>query len=272
MTATFPSAGRPAEGRKTFPTDWLNASAGGYLADWFAVNKFGSNNSVGTTAVEIWEPSSAAPYVTTAVQLEVISTSADDTAGGVGAQAVLVEGVNSLGALITETIATNGLSASAASTKYFFRTFRAYIPDGYCGTYSGTNVGNIVIRASGGGATHAYISAGLSQTQMAFSTIPLGHRALVHDFLFEPETNKPVTVLWELRHDILNTSSSMSPWRTVRQLFGVQEKVYIQFKVPFMIPQLTDIRVRAYTSTGTAKCSASYTYELHYDPGSYEVG
>lgn len=81
--------------------------------------------------------------------------SVNDTANGSGAREVTVIGVDGDGLEISEAIATNGASASAATTLEFFRIYRAYVSKS--GTYltsgvgtQGTNQADIVVEDSGG--------------------------------------------------------------------------------------------------------------------------
>jgi len=84
-------------------------------------------NTAGTTTYEVATDYSAVHhFLTTAATLEVSSSSTDDTALGIGARTVTVYGLDSLGALASETVSMNGTTV-VPTTAYFFRVFGATV-------------------------------------------------------------------------------------------------------------------------------------------------
>ena len=103
------------------------------------VHKFGHNAAVGTS----YEPISAggiyrSPQVSGATAVRVKAGNVADTAAGLGAQAVTVQGLDETGALAEETLVTAGTSASAPGTITFIRIFRAFVSAS--GVYASTGV------------------------------------------------------------------------------------------------------------------------------------
>jgi len=90
------------------------------------VQKFGKNQAVATTIVPI-AIGGVYQTPTTAVTLEVISDDADDAADGTGARNIILQGLDSNWDLIEEEVATNGTSASTATSNSFIRLFRCKI-------------------------------------------------------------------------------------------------------------------------------------------------
>ena len=94
----------------------------------------------------------------TALRIKAGGNAADDAAGA-GARSVRLTGLSATGAVVSETLATAGASASAATTQTFIRLFDAEVIDsGTYGTQSvGSHVGDIVIENASGGTDWAKI-------------------------------------------------------------------------------------------------------------------
>ena len=92
--------------------DFYLAVAKGDFTGYSNVSKFGYNPTVGSSDYEsIWEGSNAYPWMSAADQLEVLSSSANDTSAGTGARTVELQGLDSSWNLLTETVTMNGTSA-----------------------------------------------------------------------------------------------------------------------------------------------------------------
>ena len=165
--------------------DFFLAVAKGDFTGYSNVSKFGYNPAVPSTAYEsIWEGSNAYPWQTVADQLEVLSSSANDTSAGTGARTVEIEGLNSSWNVITETVIMNGTTA-VTTTASFLRIFRARVVT--AGT-SLRNEGDITIRDQDTSTTRALITNGptssFGQTLMAVYTIPAGKTGYVVNINF----------------------------------------------------------------------------------------
>ena len=146
--------------RSTFP--WLDAARGLTIGQK-TVAKFGRNESVGTS----FEPVALGgvyqtPQAASATTLRIKSGGdSNDTAAGSGARQVTLEGLDENFEEVSETVATNGASASSATTATFTRLYRVYVSES--GTYAtlaaGSHVGDIVIENGSGGTDWATISA-----------------------------------------------------------------------------------------------------------------
>ena len=146
------------------------------------VHKFGHNNAVTTTFAPlcqggIWRT----PQPAAATQVRVKAGNANDTAAGSGARAVMIEGRNALGEIVTETLATAGASAGANSTNSYIRIHRAFVSAS--GTYAtatastGSQSADIVIENAAGTEDWLTIeSSGLTagQSEIGAYMIPKG--------------------------------------------------------------------------------------------------
>lgn len=165
--------------------DFFLAVAKGDFTGYSNVSKFGYNAAVTSIAYEsIWEGSNAYPWQTVADQLEVLSSSANDTSAGTGARTVELEGLDSSWNLLTETVIMNGTTA-VTTTASFLRIFRARVVT--AGT-SLRNEGDITIRDQDTSTTRALITNGptssFGQSLMAVYTIPAGKTGYVININF----------------------------------------------------------------------------------------
>ena len=174
--ATTPTDRNLIPGNGMFPIQ----VAIGAIPGWTVYRKFGMNNAVpGTGSEEMWPPGTARVLPTSAGALSIVSSStADDSAAvGTGCWTIIVEGLDSDYADISEVIALDGQVAVASVSTDWFRVNRAYAVT--AGTNE-SNAGNISI--SIGGALQAYIEANEGQTHQTQYTVPAGKTLLVTNF------------------------------------------------------------------------------------------
>jgi len=112
---------------QTVSQPYTYAVSEGDLLNHYGILKFGTRTSVaaGVTSV-IWEGTAALyTYLTTASAMRVVSSSAQDGAGGTGLLTLRLIGLDANFAEIEEDITLNGVTP-VISTKSFIRIFRAY--------------------------------------------------------------------------------------------------------------------------------------------------
>lgn len=133
-----------------------------------------------SAAEDVWEGAAAAyPWMTGSTALEVVSSSALDTAAGLGAQNITVSGLDISGNVIsTGAVALNGITAvplpgsfyriNAASTGMITPVLGKQL-----------NQGTITIRDAGGGTVRAVIPPFKRSAQQAVFTAPAGFMAKI---------------------------------------------------------------------------------------------
>jgi len=143
------------------------------------VNKFGSNEDIDTGDIPeaIWTTGGLYNYPTSGVQLEIVSTDANDADGTQsGARTVTIQGLSTSWESQEKTVSMNGLSAVAVDGTWR-RVFRAWVATAGSSDF---NEGTITIRDAGGGTTRAAIEAERGQTKMAVYTVPAGKKAVIY--------------------------------------------------------------------------------------------
>lgn len=244
-------------------TDHSLDVAQGFWSSTSARQKFGHNPSVSTTEEVIWRVGGDyTGWLTSATTIEAISSDATDNASEVGARQITVEGLDENFDEASETIAMNGTSATTATTTTFIRVHRAYVTEGGCGTYHGTNVGAITIRVSSAGATLAQIAAGRGQTELACVTVPAGYTMFIRNIRFNVDGGKPCTCFLNIYPMADDVSSPYSGKRTLLRAPGVDGQFDHTFTQYIEISEKSDVWLSARAAASTAAVAGAIDYYL----------
>jgi len=125
------------------PTNFWNEVAQGNVPGHTAVRGFGRNPKVGTVFEDIWDHGGTLEYPTANEQWYIVSTSANDTAAGSGAQRVTIRYLDENYAEQTVTVELNGTTNVLFPAADQFRPIDVQV-DRWGAT--GENEGNIFIR------------------------------------------------------------------------------------------------------------------------------
>lgn len=242
--------------------DWWHKVKTGNIPGHSIVNKFGSA-TVGTTIVPI---STSLNYRTpiAATSLEFVSSSANDTSAGSGAQQVTVIGLDSTWAEVSQTVETNGTTAVALGTD-LIRLYRWYVSRS--GTYAtqtaGSHVGNLTIRESGAGGTWATISNSpfpFGQSQIGCFTIPAGKTGYVVSKNFFSDSSKTVDLYFFSRANADDVTTPFTgAMRIVEREVGLSGGFGPNWKAgkgPFVGP--CDIGFMGVIAVGTADIAVEF--------------
>jgi len=251
----------------TYGASWLTKVADEQYGDNAdIVHKFGRNTAVGTSFVPVaFGGIYPTPQVGSATQLRIkAGGDANDDAAGTGAREVTLIGLDANGNEITEAIATNGISASSATTNSFIRLYRAYVSAS--GTYAtasaGSHAASITIENSAGGTDWATIDATdfpLGQTEIAVYSVPTGKKCFLMSAFVFADSTKTTNVVCFQREDILQTAA---PYTAMREVFeitsggGGSEYIPRGIVGPFDGP--CDIGFLAKVNTGTAEVDIDF--------------
>ena len=143
-----------------------------------------------TDPEDVWEGGGLYPFLSAAATLEVVSTSANDTAAGTGARTMLVSGLNSAYATVTETVVLNGLTP-VNTVNQFLRV------NLFTTTTAGSleqNDGDITIRVTGGGTVQGIARAGFGFGRSGVFTVPAGFTFFMTSAVFSVSSPSGATV------------------------------------------------------------------------------
>jgi hypothetical protein len=245
----------PAQAGTVAIADIHTEIAKGNITGHASVHKFGFNGAVGTTEVDITNFGNIT-WLTSASTLEAISDSANDDSDGVGARTIYLEGLDINYVALTETIIMNGTSATTATTGSFIRLNRAYVVT--CGTYTGTNDGDITIRVSGAGATMGFIETDEGQTQQSNYTVAAGKTIQISRMAITMQTNKEVTVTLVKRENADDIVAPFTAKRLMHEWTGISTPVGEPLKANHIITEKSDVWLTGLVSTGTAVIEVDY--------------
>lgn len=220
--------------------------------------KIGFSASVGTSAIVISGANSSIPYLpTSAVNIEVLSASSVDTSTGSGVISILVTGLSSSFNEISEAITLSG-SSPVASVNKFIRVYTAISIA--CGTYRGTNAGDITIRGSSGGTTFTIIPSGTGNALTSHYTVPSGKTLFLHNFFAAIEGNKSVSLTFWVGAAADVVSVPFVPILGAGKSGGLSaifEQTFTGLAGP--IPEKTDIWVTGVAASATAAVTVEYS-------------
>lgn len=161
---------------KTFSKQALLRQPNGSIEGLRGQTVFGWNSDISAGVEEdIWDVGGIWVAPTDARSHELASTSADDAAAGIGARAVLVEGLDLNFAEITELVVLDGLTP-VATEQNFARINSMRVPAGQFGS-SGFNAGDITATALVDDTSSALILATAGRSLSTVYTVPAGKTA-----------------------------------------------------------------------------------------------
>jgi hypothetical protein len=166
------------------------------------------------------------------------------TAGGTGASAVEIQGVDATYNAIQENIVLSG-ATPVPSTLSYLRVFRARVI--HAGS-AGWNVGNVTIT---GAALVAQITATFNQTLMALWTVPDTFTAYIYGYYASTSTAKVTEIHLYVREEY-------GPFQIKHIITLNANHVYHQFPFPLKIDQHSDIKIMASAAGGGGEVSAGF--------------
>lgn len=229
------------------------------------VHRFGRNTAIASTFTPVTRSGFyRTPQVSGATPLRIkAGGNANDTANGTGARAVTLTGLDATGALITETIATAGASASAPTSRSFIRLLDAVVSAS--GTYAtqaaASHLGNIYIENAAGGQDWALISDGSfprGASEIGVYTVPKGRSAYVQAIRLSTDADKKANVVLFKRSGILQTVAPYSAMVLVAEFPAVSGSLAVDYDPPLTFPELTDFGFMASVDASTVDVTVSF--------------
>ncbi len=242
--------------------------ARGLIQDHSWRNVFGENPAVSGTEEVIWE--SGGPYtgfITSAIQMEILSDDADDKSDGNGARTVKIEYLDSTFAEQTETITMNGVTPVATTATDIIRVNKIEVVT--AGVYAtstvniGANEGLITLRGVSDTPIMATISTGEGVSEMAVYTVPLGKTAYITRFQasLSETANESGTIKLFSRRDADDVSAPFTPREIHVQEEDFSGQRNAEFSFSIVFPAKTDIFWTA-VRTGSQDAVVDLDFEL----------
>jgi putative ubiquitin-RnfH superfamily antitoxin RatB of RatAB toxin-antitoxin module len=209
--------------------------------------KFGYVSDVDDVVEDVWDDGGEYTYQSSALAMTATS-SVGSSDNGVE---LIIQGLDANYDLVEETV-TLVVTGTVTTTATFLRVFRAYV------TNSNAPTGDITI--SNGGTTYAKILVGENQTLMAMWTVPAGFTAYLmgaHITSSSEIANKYATITLQQRPVGI-------VFRTLDK-FTVASSNHVEvYENPIVLPEKTDIRVRAIASSNNSNFFISAGFNIVY--------
>ncbi len=206
------------------------------------VEKFGENPSVDAgSAEDIWDV--GGPYIfLDAAEGYNITAGAGDSATGVGARTIKIEGLNSAYEEISETVTLIGASAIATSNSYLRMSHLEVLTAGA----SAVNIGNVVATSNTTSVVSGRITARFNHTLMAVFTVPADKTGYIFDYYGSIGRTGNVSLDVQIR--VRPQGQVFSP----RNIFGLNatgtsHQTHV-FTIPLMVEEKSDVVLTALAS------------------------
>ncbi len=189
----------------------------GLVSGYKAVSVIGRNSDIDTTGsrsfpADIWPAPNditTYPFPSSAVNLEVLSSSNSDIISGIGAQTILVSGLdNTFSEYSTDEVVFLNGTTPVALTRQYLRINRFVA---LTAGSSQSNIGNLILRMNGGGDILGYIPASLGVNQTSIYSVPVNNSIQVQKIILA--LNRTTSGWAEVCLKIRFTSIS-GPWLT----------------------------------------------------------
>jgi len=244
----------------SFDTDFLIEVKKGNIPGHSLVHKFGRNAAVPNGSWQFVNLLGFTAWPLSLARTVRIKAGGDitDTALGNGAREITVQGIAADLSEQTETIATAGLVASAATSLQFWRVHRAWVSA--IGTYGSGNTGAVTIENNAGTLDLIQIAAGEGQSQFTAFTIPAGKYGYLLSVDVTVNSGKPADIKLMTREDMNITSGAdMKSVRLKKQWDGITGAMppYRPRSPDVKMQPLTDVWIEARGSGATTKVSAN---------------
>jgi hypothetical protein len=217
----------------------------------------GYNPSVTTSGTsDIWSGTGLYPFQTSAQSLEILSSSANDTAAGTGARTVTMTLLDANYNQVTQTVTLNGTSVVAIPGGPYLRVNSLQVATAGSGY---TNAGTITLRVASAGATQGVILIGTSIAQSSVYTVPTGYTLFINKIVYVINAAASVSNYVTIATVIQNPNGSPSNLlATQRFLITNSGTGPFELDVPFplVITQTQDFTLRETAISGTLAITA----------------
>jgi len=162
------------------PVPFYTQVAQGLVPGYSSFSLFGYNPDLDQVEESVWPDGGTVPHPTSASQLTIASTNANDdgSPAGTGARTVYIEGLDGNYNIVSETVVMNGTTGVTTSNSYL------YINNFYVATVGsgGVNAGDITAKLST--TLYDIIGTGENQRTTGHYCVPAGYTAYLNNGTF----------------------------------------------------------------------------------------
>jgi hypothetical protein len=213
---------------------------------------FGKAPDVDNTYVDAWEgPTTTYVFPAAAQQMHVVSTSASDTASGIGTRTVKIHYLDANYAEHVETVTLNGTTPVNTVATNILRVQKMH---SFSTGSNGYPVGDIALKNTAGTVTYSQMKANRNTAQQCIWTVPAGKTLYLSQWFAASgaaSSNHFTQVI--LRATAWDGYSVTGGGFVTVDPISVQDASVVQpFNIPVKIPAQSDIKVSAISDAGAA--------------------
>ena len=245
-------------------TDFYTEVAKGNVPGHSVIHKFGS--CLLTPVQRVITQTGTYPTPLAVTSLEVVSSSAADTAAGLGARQLIVIGLDANYEEISTVVTMNGLTAVPLDVD-FIRVYRWYVlsSGSYANSTTSSHVGDLMIQGLGGGTVWDIIPSTplpYGQSSIGAFTIPKGQTAFLLSKQIFVDSSKSADIFFFQRD---HADDVTVPFSGIRRLLeneiGVAGTLTMDFRSP-KGPFVGPCDVGFFGSVEVSTAFASVEFEL----------
>lgn len=240
------------------PKNFLVHVGFGDIENYKTTAVLSTKSNIGTIEKDMWQGvPNRLTYPTTQATLNISSSSASDTSGGIGLERIQIDGLNEALEPVSEKVTLNGTTTVTTTTE-FFRVQSAQALKSGAPDSENVAIGNIRMTHNGTGSEISQIVAGRAQSLNSFWTCPSGKEALVLGI--DTNSDSQRTIFQFLYRQI--DDDGLTPWLVYFEEKG-EEPLQRDFKVPFIkLNEGEEIRATAKNDTGSPALGQANVYLL----------
>jgi len=228
----------------------------------FAVD--GRATAINNARVDVIEFGTSYTPPASPIQMQVVSTSANDTALGSGIRSVIIHYLDTSYAVQSTIVTLNGLTPVLTTPTNILRVngMHAYTTAGLAATAAG----NISLQAVGGATTYSYIAAGYRTSRSAVFTIPAGKTGYIYSF---GASSGATTGTHYTQVSLMATSHegvALPNVPIVQQEVGtLNGGVNSEFRIMIKVPATMDVKAVAVSDASNANASVLASFDGWYE-------
>jgi hypothetical protein len=225
------------------------------IVNFSHIDKFGANDTVGTSDETIWHYGGLYNWLTAPTAIKITSSNSNEVHGGGGVHTIRLEGLNANYEVITETISLNGHTA-VTTVNTFQRLYRmnavsvgnSLVNVGQIYGFTGDSTDGVPDTAT---QVYASMPAEHGQTLLGAYTIPVSKTGYIAHIHAEVGAGKNADVRFFTR-PLSESFKVFTDFDILNDHFSED------ITVPLKVDAKTDIEIRAKVDAGSTKVSGGF--------------
>lgn len=240
-------------------------AARGQISWHTPVTIFGYNPDIDTTPETIWPGDGLLPFPSSAIQMTVSSSSANDTSAGTGARTIYLGGLDANHNPISEIVTMNGQTAVTTTESYLHINSAYVVTAGSSNSAAGSiYIGTGTVTAGVPATIYDIIAYDYNSRITGSYTVPAGYTAYLTQGLFSSgQAGGSNAVTGRLMTRGTNDIRITSAITTLNN--GTADYA---FEYPIPIPEKTTVEAQAFGSSANNACSSMFILLLVKNDGS----